>query len=186
MREIDQMLNRIHKLTKHGYDGKKEKVHHESHPQVLTPEQEKDHQKDQEQKKEHQEASHEVQEKKPQEHATELHNHHEIHKKLDDSRPKRLALHRLQHKAHVLHAEHKAKAHKHVNKALEEAMAAESAAMHSDIKKKSPVSEAKRKGIEAKMKKLQSIRAQITKDFAQVTKFGKKAGYLPPVKMPQM
>jgi len=55
----------------------------------------------------------------------------------------------------VLHAEHKAKAHKHVNKALEEAMAAESAAMHSDIKKKSPVSEAKRKGIEAKMKKLQ-------------------------------
>ena len=55
----------------------------------------------------------------------------------------------------MLHAEHKAKAHKHVNKALEEAMAAESAAMHSDIKKKSPVSEAKRKGIEAKMKKLQ-------------------------------
>ena len=57
---------------------------------MLTPEQEKDHQKAKEQKKEHQEASHEVQEKKPQEHATELHNHLEIHKKLDDSRPKRL------------------------------------------------------------------------------------------------
>jgi hypothetical protein len=122
-REIDQMLNRIHKLTKHGthvptrnrlfnccftlhvpnfynffnshafspgYDGKRERAQHESHPQVLTPEQEKDHQKAKEQKKEHQEASHEVQEKKPQEHATELHNHLAIHKKLDDSRPKRL------------------------------------------------------------------------------------------------
>ena len=57
---------------------------------MLTPEQEKDHQKAKEQKKEHQEASHEVQEKKPQEHATELNNNLEIHKKLDDSRPKRL------------------------------------------------------------------------------------------------
>ena len=115
--------------------------------------------------------------------------HHEAHKSHDDSRPKRMALHRLAHKAQVQHAEHhahkaKAVAKAPVNKALEEAMAAEKAAMHSDAaKKKSPESKAKQRTIEKKMKKLQ---AQITKDFASVTSFGKKAGYLPPVKMPHM
>ena len=57
--------------------------------------------------------------------------------------------------------------------------------MHSGLpnKKRSAKSAAKRKGIEKKMKRLQ---AQISKDFASVTQFGKKAGYLPPVKMPHM
>jgi hypothetical protein len=57
--------------------------------------------------------------------------------------------------------------------------------MHSGLPKKktSAKSVAKQKGIELKMKKLQ---AQISKDFSSVTKFGKKAGYLPPIKMPHM
>jgi len=56
--------------------------------------------------------------------------------------------------------------------------------LHSGLpKRKSTISPAKQKKIEDKMKRLQ---AQISKDFASVTHFGKKAGYLPPVKMPHM
>lgn len=220
MREIDKMLNRIHKLTKHGYDGNREhthhtklaekkedhhkkQVHHAKKEELKTEEHKKEaHKKEEEKKETHKKEEEKQKRKQKEEHAERkakkeertkekekeqtthvaVHHHHESHKSDDQSRPKRMALHRLAHKAQVHHA-----THKHVNKALEEAMAAESAAMHSDgKKKKAPETEAQKKTKENKMKKLQSIQAQITKDFASVTSFGKKAGYLPPVKMPHM
>jgi len=178
MREIDKMLNRIHKITKHGYDGEKEPAHH-------TKLAEAHHEAEKKKKKEKKAHAPHITET-PSVHAT-IHHHHEAHKSDDDTRPKRMALHRLAHKAQVQHAAHhihEAHKKKHVNKALEEAMDAEKAAMHSDVKKKqSQASKAKQRTIEKKMQKLQ---AQITKDFSTVTGFGKKAGYLPPVKMPHM
>jgi len=186
MREIDLMLNRIHKLTKHDYNGKREPTGH-----AKLAETERHHHKASPAPATHRppQAAGEVRKEEPE--LTKVHEKPKVRKATTEpapghdakSRRKRMALHRLAHKAHVQHAAHKHQ-NKPENKALEQAMQAENAALHSGLpKKKSTISPAKQKKIEDKMKRLQ---AQISKDFASVTHFGKKAGYLPPVKLPHL
>ena len=241
MREIDQLLNRIHK--KDGYDG-----HSENHGTKLAGAAEAhDTMKKAAKRLTHKKTSAQGMGHAPPAASPAAHAGH-ANKALQ-------AVVAVYHHKKLgrrdRHAEgHRRQENRHVNSALEKAMAAENAAMHSSLSKKpSPKSEAKTKSIEEKMRKIQvSVRLfarvslavcltvarwrgdsamrqfdsglahpaelptsprlpvhsllkctlarfrmrspvwqeQITADYKSVTKFGKKAGYLPPVKMPHV
>lgn len=67
----------------------------------------------------------------------------------------------------------------HINKALEEAQAADDSLNNQGLHAKDSASEEKKK--EAIARKMRALTAQIQSDFKKVTGFGDKAGYLRPV-----
>lgn len=158
MREIDKMLNRIHKLTKHDYDG-----HSENHRTKLDglgaahvvsqPAAAHDTMKKAANRLAHKKTSAQRVGQAPPASSPAAHAGHANkalqavvavyhHKKLG-RRDRHAEIHRRQE-------------NRHVNSALEKAMAAENAAMHSSLSKKpSPKSLAKSKSIEEKMRKIQ-------------------------------
>mmetsp|Transcript_15685 Transcript_15685/g.37899 ORF Transcript_15685/g.37899 Transcript_15685/m.37899 type:complete len:192 (-) Transcript_15685:146-721(-) len=70
------------------------------------------------------------------------------------------------------------------DKALQEAMAAESSLDTSDGQQAPTKTQVKKQKMT--MKSMQALEDQIKGDFAKVTGFGDKAGFLPPVKVPHM
>ena len=239
MREIDSMLHRIHKLTKHGYDG-----HSENHRTKLAGAAEAhDTMKKAANRLPHKKTSAQRVGQAPPAASPSAHSGHA-------NKALQAVVAVYHHKKLGRRDSHRRQESRHVNSALEQAMAAENAAMHSSLSKKpSPKSEAKTKSIEEKMRKIQvSVRLfarvslavclsvarwrgdsamrgfdsglahpaelstspclpvhslltctlarfrmrspvwqeQITADYKSVTKFGKQAGYLPPVKMPHV
>eukprot|EP00286_Rhodomonas_abbreviata_P006018 CAMPEP_0181327772 /NCGR_PEP_ID=MMETSP1101-20121128/22298_1 /TAXON_ID=46948 /ORGANISM="Rhodomonas abbreviata, Strain Caron Lab Isolate" /LENGTH=251 /DNA_ID=CAMNT_0023436491 /DNA_START=95 /DNA_END=850 /DNA_ORIENTATION=- len=178
MATIDKMLSHIHALTRKARAGSSHHSHATHHHTTSSDSALPTH---------HDAEGHHHQRIRKASALTHVSAMHEAHKK-EAAVAKAHTHHHVEKQSHS-HGDsddhHATKAHSHVNKALAEAEAAEqNLSTHTEHPATISKQEKRKKLLIAK--KMEALQAKINNDFKSVMNQGKKAGYLPPVKMPHM